>query len=126
MPKVLVVEDSLTQREIIREVLEQSGLETSIAHDGIEALEQLEEYRPDVIILDIVMPRLNGYQVCRKLKSNPQTKDIPVIFCSSKDQELDLYWGIKQGADAYLVKPFDPVELIGTIINLLRKQKNQN
>ena len=78
---------------------------------------------PDLVILDIVMPRMNGYQVCRRLKSDPRTKDIPVIFCSSKSEEIDRYWGIKQGADAYVFKPFQPVELIGTIKQLLRKHK---
>ena len=84
MREVLVVEDSPTQREIICGLLEQIGLKVSIACDGVEALEHLDKYSPDLVILDIVMPRLNGYQVCRKLKSDPKTKDIPIIFCSSK------------------------------------------
>mgnify|MGYP003334620532 CR=1 FL=1 len=123
MREILVVEDSLTQREIICGMLEQSGLKVIVAGDGVEALERLEKSSPDLVILDIVMPRMNGYQVCRKLKSDAKTKDIPVVFCSSKIEEIDRYWGIKQGADAYVFKPFESTELIGTIRRLLRKQK---
>ena len=126
MREVLVVEDSPTQREYICKLLEQSGLKVIVARDGVEALEHLDKYSPDLVILDIVMPRMNGYQVCRKLKSNPRTKDIPIIFCSSKSEEIDRYWGSKQGADAYVVKPFQAGELIGTIKNLLRNQKLEN
>jgi twitching motility two-component system response regulator PilH len=123
MREVLVVEDSLTQREMICALLKKSGLQVVVARDGLEALEQLEKFRPDAVILDIVMPRMNGYEVCRKLKSNPKTKDIPVILCSTKSEDFDRYWGLKQGADAYIVKPFQPNELISTLKQLLRKQK---
>lgn len=123
MREVLVVEDSLTQRELICALLQKTGLKVVVARDGLEALEHLEKFIPDAIILDIVMPRMNGYEVCRKLKSNPKTKDIPVILCSTKSEESDRYWGLKQGADAYIAKPFQPAELISTLKQLLRKQK---
>lgn len=123
MREVLVVEDSLTQREMICALLKKSGLKVAIARDGQEALDYLEKFSPDAVILDIVMPRMNGYEVCRQLKSNPKTKDIPVILCSTKGEEFDRYWGLRQGADAYIVKPFQPAELIGTLKQLLRKQK---
>jgi len=120
MSKVLVVEDSVTQREMITDLLKGSGLEVTVASDGVEALEQIEDLRPDLIVLDIVMPRMNGYEVCRQIKSNPKTQNIPVVMCSSKGEEFDRYWGMKQGADAYIAKPFQPTELVGTVKQLLR------
>ena len=123
MSKILVVEDSISQREMISELLKGSGLKVEVAGDGVEALEKLENsktFHPDLIVLDIVMPRMNGYELCRKIKSNPKTKDVPVVMCSSKGEEFDRYWGMKQGADAYIAKPFQPAELIGTIKQLLR------
>jgi twitching motility two-component system response regulator PilH len=120
MSEVLVVEDSPTQQQIILDLLKNSGLKVTIVQDGVEALEHIQNFNPKLVILDIVMPRMNGYEVCRRLKSDPKTKDVPVILCSTKAEEFDRYWGMKQGADAYIVKPFQPVELLGTIKQLLR------
>ncbi|MCL2931902.1 MAG: response regulator [Trichodesmium sp. MAG_R03] len=121
MSKVLVVEDSVTQREMISQLLKSSGLAVTVANDGVEALGQLKNTKPDIVVLDIVMPRMNGYEVCRRIKSDPKTKDIPVVMCSSKGEEFDRYWGLKQGADAYIAKPFQPTELVGTVKQLLRQ-----
>ncbi|NJL83579.1 MAG: response regulator [Chloroflexaceae bacterium] len=126
MSKVLVVEDSLAQRQMMIDLLKNSGLKVVVACDGVEALEHIQKYVPDLIVLDIVMPRMNGYEVCRRLKSNPKTKNVPVIMCSSKGEEFDRYWGMKQGADAYIAKPYQPVELIATIRQLLREQSHNN
>lgn len=122
MSTVLVVEDSVTQRQMISDLLKESGLNASVVSvgDGVEALEQIKTQPPDIIVLDIVMPRMNGYEVCREIKTNPSTENVPVIMCSSKGEEFDKYWGMKQGADAYIAKPFEPTELIGTIKQLLR------
>ncbi|ATS19172.1 response regulator [Synechococcus sp. PCC 6717] len=120
MSKVLVVEDSPPQREMISELLAKTGFEVTIASDGVEAIEQLQNFTPDLVVLDIVMPRMNGYEVCRQIKADPRTQTVPVVICSSKGEEFDRYWGMKQGADAYITKPFDPKELIGTIKQLLR------
>jgi twitching motility two-component system response regulator PilH len=120
MSTVLVVEDSVTQREMIRDLLKGSGLSVSIATDGVEALEQIEGQHPDLVVLDIVMPRMNGYEVCRRIKADPKTQHVPVVMCSSKGEEFDRYWGMKQGADAYIAKPFQPTELVGTVKQLLR------
>lgn len=120
MSKILIVEDSVTQREIISDFLQSNGLEVVMAKDGVEALDFLQNCSPDLVILDVVMPRMNGYEVCRNLKSNPQTKDVPVIMCSSKKEEFDRYWGMRQGADAYLIKPFKSADFIGTIEKLLK------
>lgn len=123
MSKVLVVEDSLAQRQMITDLLEEQrlGLTIAVASDGVEALEHIKKSNPDLVVLDIVMPRMNGYEVCRRIKADPETKKVSVVMCSSKGEEFDRYWGMKQGADAYIAKPFQPEELIGTIKQLLRE-----
>lgn len=121
MSKVLLVEDSQTQRAYVSDMLTIHGLKVGIACDGIEALKQINLFEPDLILLDIVMPRMNGYEVCRRLKSDFITHNVPVVIYSLKQQEFDVYWGIKQGADAYLAKPFQENELISTIKQLLRR-----
>jgi twitching motility two-component system response regulator PilH len=120
MSKVLVIEDSVTQREMISNLLRGSGLTVIEASDGVEALEKIQGNLPDLVVLDIVMPRMNGYEVCRRLKSDPKTQHVPVVMCSSKGEEFDRYWGMKQGADAYVAKPFQPTELVGTVKQMLR------
>jgi twitching motility two-component system response regulator PilH len=121
MNKVLVVEDSPPQREMITALLRDSGLSVSAAIDGVEALEQIDGDCPDLVVLDIVMPRMNGYELCRRLKSDPKTQEVPVVMCSTKGEEFDRYWGMRQGADAYIAKPFQPQELVGTVKQLVRK-----
>lgn len=120
MPTVLIVEDQKSQREMIAALLQNSGLSVILAADGVEALEKFKIKRPDLVILDIVMPRMNGYEVCRQLKNDPNTKDIPVVMCSTKREEFDRVWGLKNGADVYIVKPFQPKDLITVVKQLLR------
>lgn len=120
MSKVLVVDDNRTYLETISSLLSENGLEVSTATDGVEAMECIRQQKPDVVVLDIVMPRMNGYEVCRLLKADPLTQKTPIVMCSSKGEEFDRYWGIRQGADAYIAKPFQPQELVGTIKQLLR------
>lgn len=121
MSMVLVVEDSIPQREMITDLLMRSGLTVTAASDGAEALAHIQAgSHPDLVVLDIVMPRMNGYEVCRRIKSDPITQNVPVVMCSSKGEEFDRYWGMKQGADAYIAKPFQPTELVGTVKQLLR------
>ena len=120
MSKVLVVDDSLTQRQIISDLLKDDGMIVAIARDGQEALDRVSKHAFDLVVLDIVMPKMNGYEVCRKIKSDPRTKDVPVVMCSSKGEEFDRFWGMKQGADAYIAKPFNRPEFISTIRRLLR------
>ncbi|MDC0835462.1 MULTISPECIES: response regulator transcription factor [Baaleninema] len=120
MSRVLVIEDSVTQREMIANLLRGSGLTVIEATDGVEALDKIQGNPPDLVVLDIVMPRMNGYEVCRRLKADPKTQNVPVVMCSSKGEEFDRYWGMKQGADAYVAKPFQPTELIGTVKQMLR------
>ncbi len=120
MSTVLVVEDSVAQREMIIDLLKGNGLNVTVASDGVEALAHIQGDLPDLVVLDIVMPRMNGYEVCRRIKSDPATQNLPVVLCSSKGEEFDRYWGMKQGADAYIAKPFQPTELVGTVKQLLR------
>ncbi len=120
MSTILVVEDSVAQQAMMKDLLEDSGLEVMVASDGIEALETLQGHSPDLVLLDIVMPNMNGYEVCRRIKANLATQNVPVVMCSAKGEEFDRYWGMKQGADAYIAKPFQPTELVGTVKQLLQ------
>ena len=122
MSTILVVEDSETYRTMISDLLKSNGFQVDTASNGAEALEKVQggAALPDLIVLDIVMPEMNGYDFCRRVKSAPQTQDLPVVMCSSKSEEFDHYWGLKQGADAYLNKPFEPTELLSTIKKLLK------
>jgi twitching motility two-component system response regulator PilH len=119
MVKVLVVDDSAMVLEMVSAHLKQNGIEVLEAHDGSDAVEQLKMVTPDLVVTDVVMPKMNGYELCRWIKNNASTKDVPVIMCTTKSEEFDKYWGMKQGADAYLTKPYHPPELIKTIKQLL-------
>lgn len=119
MNTVLIVDDSSTQRHLMADLFQQKQYQVTLAKNGAEALKQVQLRRPDVIVLDIVMPEMNGYDVCRRIKGNPSTQDIPVVFCSTKTTDADLYWGLKLGADAYVGKPFQEQELLDTVKRLL-------
>lgn len=112
---ILVVDDSPAHLELMQRTIEGRGWEVLTAADGEQALEKAETRRPDLILLDVVLPKKNGYQVCRQLKQGTATKSIKIIMVSSKSQESDKYWGLKQGADGYLVKPFAPAELLRAV-----------
>ncbi|MCF3575700.1 response regulator [Planktothrix agardhii] len=120
MTTVMIVDDSNALREIIAKMLQDSGMEVISAEDGVQALEKIEQVTQlDLVVLDIVMPNMNGYELCRHIKKNPKTQNIPVVMCSSKSEDFDRIWGIRQGADAYISKPFRPEELLSTIKQLL-------
>ncbi|NET39082.1 MAG: response regulator [Cyanothece sp. SIO1E1] len=123
MTRVLIVDDSAMSREMIADLLEKIGLDIVEAIDGIEAQEKIQTVQPDLVVMDIVMPNMNGYELCRWLKNNPTTQGVPVVICSSKGEEFDRYWGMKQGADAYIAKPFRPVEMVETVKQLLRSKR---
>lgn len=108
MAKILIAEDSATAVELIKRTLSTLGHQIVVASDGENAERLILEERPDLLILDIIMPRMNGFQLCRSLRSNPAFKDLPIIMITSMDRESDRYWGLKQGASEYLVKPVDP------------------
>ncbi|MGY6529711.1 MAG: response regulator transcription factor [Cyanobacterium sp.] len=121
MKKILLVEDSKSTREIISNLLTKQGLSVESVANGEDALKAMKTNIPDLVILDIILPKMNGYEVCRSIKSGEKTQNVPVILCSSKKEEFDRYWGMKQGADAYISKPFQASELMKMIKQLLKK-----
>jgi twitching motility two-component system response regulator PilH len=112
---ILVVEDSPTEMQIVKNALQSRGYTVITAANGEEGIEKARRERPQLVVLDIILPGKNGYQVCRDLKSSPDTRDVPVIMLTSKNQESDRFWGMKQGADAYLTKPWREEELLATV-----------
>ena len=119
MSTALVVEDDPTQQLIISKILRKIGLKVIFAADGVEALEMVQIYRPELVVLDIVMPRMNGYEVCRRLKFDEESHKPVVLMYSNKTEACDVYWGKKQGADAYVSKLCRPQELVDTVKTLL-------
>ncbi|PZO42413.1 MAG: two-component system response regulator [Pseudanabaena frigida] len=119
MSKILVVEDSKTQREMIANLLESNHFQVSTAKNGLEAIAKVKSIQPDLVVLDIIMPGMNGYELCRKLRDNPETWNINIVLCSTKSTKVDRYWGCRQGANAYISKPFPPEDLIDTVKELL-------
>ena len=112
MALVLIVDDSPTDVHVMQKALEQNGFRTASAADGGEALRKARELHPDLILMDIVMPGLNGFQATRELANDPETRAIPVIMVTSKAQESDRVWGLRQGAVDYLVKPVAMDQLV--------------
>src|SRR5262249_12632029 len=119
VPKILVVDDSPTDLRLVTASLQGQGYVILTASDGEEALEKATRERPDLIVLDIILPKKNGFQVCRQLKTAPDTRDIKILMLSSKSQDSDRFWGLKQGADGYLTKPFGDDELRTNVERLL-------
>jgi twitching motility two-component system response regulator PilH len=105
---------------MLSELLQNQGLKVLEATNGIEAKEQILSQSPDLVITDLIMPEMNGYELCRWIKGEPTTQHLPVLICSTKSEEYDRYWGMRQGADAYITKPFHPPELLKTVKQLLR------
>ena len=112
MPRILIVDDSPTESFKISGVLKRHGHEVLAAESGEQALQVARDSQPDLILMDIVMPGLNGFQATRELASDPQTRTIPVIMVTSKSQESDRVWGLRQGAVDYLVKPVASDQLV--------------
>lgn len=112
MALILIVDDSPTEVHQMRQVLEAAGFEVATAGDGDEAIRKARELRPKLILMDIVMPGMDGFRATRELRNDPKTSAIPVIMVSSKDQESDMVWGMRQGAVDYLVKPVTPAQLV--------------
>lgn len=118
--KVLLVEDDLDIQKVARMSLKLSGVaEVVVAENGEECLALVEQVKPDVILLDIMMPKLDGYETCRRLKENPETRSIPVIFLTARAQHFEMKRGLEVGALGYLIKPFDPMTLHEQIVALL-------
>lgn len=115
---ILVVDDSPTERFFVVDFLTKAGYQVSTAENGEEGIAKAKAEKPDLILMDVVMPGLNGYQATRTLTRDESTKRIPVIVCTSKGQETDKIWGLRQGAVDYLVKPLNPEELLQRVAAL--------
>ena len=119
MAKILVVDDSPTELHVLTKILQQGGHEALTAVDGESGIAAAKAHTPDAILMDVVMPGINGFQATRKLSRDPQTQNIPVLMVTTKDQETDREWGMRQGAKGYLVKPVDGKELLQKLSELL-------
>lgn len=119
MNTVLVVEDAMTDMQILSRYLQQAGCSVISATSSEDAQVKIDHNKPDVIFLDVILPGKNGYEFCRELKNNPSTSHIPVVFCSTKNSNVDKTWGNMLGAEAYLSKPIDQQELLTTLKRLL-------
>lgn len=116
--KVLVADDSPTERHALSEILRRAGYEVNTCDSGEEAVAQSKVLLPDLILMDVVMPGLNGFQATRVIARDDATKHIPVIICTTKSQETDKIWGLRQGARDYIVKPIDANDLLDKIARL--------
>ena len=117
--KILVVDDSEVARQSLSEILLKEGHQVFSADSGSDAIHKAKEFMPDIIFMDIVMESMDGFQACRKLKSNQSTSDIPVVMVTSKDQPVDRQWALRQGASSYIVKPYSS-DQIGNEIRRLQ------
>jgi twitching motility two-component system response regulator PilH len=115
MIKVLIVEDTLSEMQLMTLYLKNHGYNVITANSATEGLTIVNKEKPDVIITDVVMEGMNGFEFCRTLKKNEETKKIPVIACTSRNQELDKLWGMKQGVDVYVTKPYSQEEIVRAV-----------
>ena len=122
MTKILVAEDERDIRELVAFTLTSlGGFEVVKANDGAEAVEKAREALPDLILLDVRMPKMTGYEACAQLKADPLTQNIPIVFLSAKGQEVDIQQGLGLGAEEYILKPFDPGELVEKVRAILKR-----
>jgi twitching motility two-component system response regulator PilH len=116
---ILVVDDSPSERALICQALQRGGYSVLVAQDGDAGLKLAKEQAPALVLLDVMMPGKNGYQVCRQLKSDMSTRNLPVVLVTARDQPPDRFWGMRQGADEYITKPFDPERLLDVVGRLV-------
>jgi twitching motility two-component system response regulator PilH len=112
MALILIVDDSPTEVHVMKKALENHGYRTAVAGDGEEGIRMARQMHPDLIFMDIVMPGVNGYQATRTLSNDPDTCEIPIVMVTSKGQETDRIWGLRQGAVDYMVKPVSMIQLV--------------
>lgn len=120
MAKILVVDDSPMQVKLLRKMLEKQGHTVFEGDSGEAAIHLTENYQPDLVMLDVIMPDINGFDATRQIRKNPKTQNIPIVLVSSKAQETDRKWGLRQGANGYLVKPFNKQELHAEVSQYLQ------
>ncbi|GAB3384091.1 twitching motility response regulator PilH [Lysobacter fragariae] len=121
MARILIVDDSPSQLMGIRRIVEKLGHEAIVAEDGAAGVEVCTRELPDLVLMDVVMPNLNGFQATRSISKNPATSHIPVVLVTTKDQDTDRMWGMRQGAKAYITKPFSEGDLSEIITQLIVK-----
>lgn len=124
MSKILIVDDLATEVHIMKTSVTKLGHHVIEASDGEAGFNMAKKEKPDLILLDVVMPKMDGFNVCRRLKKDPETAGIPVVIITTKNQESDQFWGMKQGAAAYLFKPANTDELNATVTRTLAAAKN--
>ncbi len=117
---VLIVDDNAQNVELLEAYLEELPVETLTASDGIEALDMVQKHQPDLILLDIMMPGMSGFEVCKKLKADPATRDIPIIMVTALNEISDIERGVESGTDDFLTKPVNKLELLTRVKSLLR------
>ena len=123
MPKkVLIVDDSQAESRLMQSFLQFAGFAAVALSDPLRVEQMLESEHPSLILLDVVMPGRNGFQVCRELKANEEFKQIPIVLVTSKNGDSDKFWGMQQGADGYVVKPFTSEQLIGEVQRVIGQQ----
>jgi twitching motility two-component system response regulator PilH len=115
MANVLIVDDSPTEVHVLKGILEKGGHAVSSADNAEDGIKQAKANKPDVILMDVVMPGMNGFQATRALTKDPETQHIPIIIVTTKDQETDRVWGLRQGAKDYITKPVDGPDLLGKV-----------
>ena len=115
MLTILVVEDTPSTRDLICNYLRKSGYQVVEANNGKDALTKALNQKPDIVVTDVIMPEMNGFELCRSLKKNPDTQNLPIVLCTSKNQNIDRMWGMKQGANIYLTKPFTEEQIIQAV-----------
>src|SRR5258707_4189161 len=125
VPRVLIADDSPLVLRMIEKMLAAAGYSVLTARDGLEAIEKAMAEGVDLVILDVMMPRMNGYQACRLLKTEPSTKSVPVVIRTSKDQAGDRYWGLETGADYYITKDSEPQRILDLVRNILRSDESR-
>jgi two-component system, OmpR family, alkaline phosphatase synthesis response regulator PhoP len=118
--RILIADDNVQNCELIDAYLSEEGYEMVVAYDGLQALKRTEEQPPDLILLDIMMPKLSGYEVCQRLKANPRTKDIPVLMVTALNEQGDIEKAVRAGCDDFLTKPVNSLELKTRVKSLLR------
>lgn len=120
MKTILIAEDTASEMALINNFLAQEGYKIINASNGKEALTKILAKKPDLLITDLVMPEMSGLELCRKLRKNPNTQDLPIIACTSKNKDLDKTWGMRQGVDVYITKPYTKEQIIEAVASAIK------